>query len=425
MTGWTTTTMRDLVTHAVGGGWGKDDPFDGSVEVAVIRGADFPDVEVGQFNNLPVRWEAPQKVPQRDLKAGDIVLEISGGSTDRPTGRTVYVSRRLIDQSLRPVIPASFCRLMRIDTLKADPFYVYWWLQGMYADGRTWGYQNRSTGIANFQFEHFLDAETVLLPPRKQQRGIAASLGALSDKIESNRHVIDLLEELGGALLESELNIDVYGFPTYDERRLGDVLSVVETGSRPKGGVVAGGSGVVSLGAESIQSAGVIVAREFKTVPAEFAHGMTRGRLHDEDILVYKDGGRPGSFTPHVSAYGYGFPVDEATINEHVYRVRADASISQALLYWVLRSPWMDQEMRKRGTGVAIPGLNSSNFRDLPFPALGDATVAKLNRTLAPMFAEMLRAGTENRRLVALRDALLPELLSGRIRVPDAVEASA
>lgn len=416
--------MRDLVTHAVGGGWGKDETFESSVEVAVIRGADFPDVEVGQFDNLPVRWEAGRKVPQRTLLAGDIVLEISGGSTDRPTGRTVYISKRLVDQSPRPVIPASFCRLIRIDSEQADPSYVYWWLQGMFAEGRTWGYQNRSTGIANFQFEHFLDAEQVLLPPRREQRDIAATLGTLSDKIVSNRQIINLLEELGSALLQSQLEIDVYGFPSYGNERLGDQLSIVETGSRPKGGVAAGG-GVVSLGAESIQSAGVLTTREFKAVPVEFAANMKRGRLQNEDVLVYKDGGRPGNFTPHVSAFGHGFPVDTATINEHVYRVRAKKGVSQALLYWLLRSPWMDQEMRKRGTGVAIPGLNSTNFKDLPIPDLANAAIEWLNFKLAPMFAEMLRAGAENRRLVTLRDNLLPALLSGRIRaveVSDAVE---
>ena len=144
----------------------------------------------------------------------------------------------------------------------------------------------------------------------------------------------------------------------------------------------------------------------------------------DGDVLVYKDGGKPGNFVPHVSAFGEGFPVAEATINEHVYRVRSVDGISQGLLYWILRSPWMDQEMRKRGTGVAIPGLNGTNFRDLPWPILSARSRDHLNGKLAPMLTGMLSLGAQSRRLVALRDALLPDLLSGRTRVSTNADTS-
>ncbi|MCB0878271.1 MAG: restriction endonuclease subunit S, partial [Thermoleophilia bacterium] len=175
--------MRELVTHAIGGGWGSDESEDGLEQVAVIRGADFPSAAVGDVSGVPVRWESARKIPQRLLQPGDIILEGSGGTSDRPTGRTVFASARLLESIGRPAIPASFCKLVRIDQRSADPYYVYWWLQGMYADGRTWSYQNRSTGIANFQFEHFLDTEMVDLPAMAEQRAIAATLGALDDKI--------------------------------------------------------------------------------------------------------------------------------------------------------------------------------------------------------------------------------------------------
>lgn len=207
--------IRELVSHSVGGGWGSDSPDPGTERVAVIRGADFPGVSVGDVSSVPLRWESSRKIPQRTLQSGDIILEGSGGTSDRPTGRTVFVSRRLLDRFDVPVIPASFCRLVRIDRTLAAPHYVYWWLQGMYADGRTWGYQNRSTGIANFQFQHFLDTESVHLPPMQEQRAIAAMLGALDDKIESNRRQRALLRSLGltryVAALESESRVVALG----------------------------------------------------------------------------------------------------------------------------------------------------------------------------------------------------------------------
>src|SRR5665647_2118413 len=125
--------IRTIVAHAVGGGWGQDEAFEDSELVAVIRGADFPDVVIGKSDNLPVRWEERKKVPSRRLQPGDIILEISGGTAERPTGRTVYVGEGLLAGLEVDVIPASFCRLIRIDRERADPRYVYYWLQAMYA----------------------------------------------------------------------------------------------------------------------------------------------------------------------------------------------------------------------------------------------------------------------------------------------------
>lgn len=301
-----------------------------------------------------------------------------------------------------------------------NPKFAYYWFLGndlsAYNSGSVQPRLNRNY-IANIPIE---------IPPEAEQRRIAATLGSLDDKIESNRRTIAILEDLGTSVLEATLDVDVYGFPPYDDsRRLGDILAILETGSRPKGGVAVSNVGVVSLGAESVQSAGITATLKFKRVPRSFAAAMRRGRLVDSDVLVYKDGGTPGNFTPHISAFGEGFPVHEATINEHVYRARAGQGFSQGLLYWLLRSLWMDQEMRKRGTGVAIPGLNSTNFRDLPLPLIDAEAVTELNRQLDPMLSAMLRLGAECRRLSTLRDTLLPGLLSGRIRVPEAHEAVA
>ena len=50
------------------------------------------------------------------------------------------------------------------------------------------------------------------------------------------------------------------------------------------------------------------------------------------------------------------------------------------------------------------------------------AKVAKFNTITVPTFAKMAQLRDENLKLAQLRDTLLPELLSGRIRVPEARE---
>ena len=183
----------EVIQFAVGGGWGKEkQEGDSNCKVAIIRGADFPDIENGVFENLPVRWEKEGKATKAALRAGDIVLEISGGTDERPTGRTVFVSQGLLDSFDCPVIPASFCRLVRSSSF-IDPQYFYYWLQDMFNKGRTWGYQNRSTGLSNFQFKVFAEMEEVRIPPTIEQQQIAHILFMLDEKRRINTRLNDYL----------------------------------------------------------------------------------------------------------------------------------------------------------------------------------------------------------------------------------------
>lgn len=183
----------DLISYSIGGGWGKENPqSDFQNKVAVIRGADFPPIEQGVYDKLPIRWEKKTKASKASLQPGDIVLEISGGTDDRPTGRTLFITDELLDSYDCPVIPASFCRLLR-PVREINPAYLFFWLQGMYAKGRTWGYQNRSTGLSNFQYKVFAELEQVTVPELETQNKIAYLLLMLEDKRHLNNRTNDYL----------------------------------------------------------------------------------------------------------------------------------------------------------------------------------------------------------------------------------------
>lgn len=253
----------------------------------------------------------------------------------------------------------------------------------------------------------------VALPARAEQEAIVATLGALDDKIESNRRI--------GAKSDEMLQVLAEGVMTHShwpETTLGNVLETLETGARPRGGVARFTDGVPSIGAESIVRAGVFDFGRTKWIPREYYDNMRKGRLKDRDVLLYKDGGKPGDFRPHVSFIGAGFPFDEAAINEHVFRLRISAPYSQEILYAWLKTDRITDEMRRRATGVAIPGLNSTALRSLPIVQPSPELLDEVNRTIRPLMASVLARARESRTLAALRDALLPKLISGQIRVP-------
>jgi type I restriction enzyme S subunit len=183
-------------------------------------------------------------------------------------------------------------------------------------------------------------------------------------------------------------------------------------------------TGIPSLGAESIVGLARYDYSKVKFVPIEFFEGMKRGIIEDRDVLLYKDGGRPGEFEPHVSLLGDGFPFPTFCINEHVYRLRACEPMSQEFLYYWLSSEPILDEMRRRGTGVAIPGLNSTAVKDLPIDIPPKAILDEFTALAQPIVSFALATARESRLLTLLRDTLLPELLSGELCIHEMESAA-
>jgi type I restriction enzyme S subunit len=163
--GWKLVPFGQLLSHTIGGDWGSDVADEmNDTRVAIIRGTDIPDLQTNANSRVPVRYTSQKKLSGRKLEDGDLLLEVSGGSKDQPTGRSLYLSGALLSQFDCPVEPASFCRLLRpVD--KEVGMLLAQHLTYIYAQGKTWEYQNQSTGIANFQTTHFLETELVACPP--------------------------------------------------------------------------------------------------------------------------------------------------------------------------------------------------------------------------------------------------------------------
>lgn len=163
--GWNSVPFGCLLSHTIGGDWGTEAPDTvNDTRVAIIRGTDIPDLDQAQLSRVPIRYTNKKKLATRRLQVGDIVLEVSGGSKDQPTGRSFHMTANALREFDCPVEPASFCRLLRPVSLEVGvvlSLHLSW----IYKQGKTWEYQNQSTGIANFQTSHFLEAELVVVPP--------------------------------------------------------------------------------------------------------------------------------------------------------------------------------------------------------------------------------------------------------------------
>ena len=335
-----------------------------------------------------------------------------------------------------------------------DPRFISYFLQGIdfsaYSD---------KAAVPGLNRNHLHQANVRYPADVTEQRAIAHVLGTLDDKIELNRRINETLEAMARALFKSwfvdfdpvrakmegrwrrgeslpGLPANLYDlFPDrlvdselgpipdgWELKALGNILKTLETGHRPPGGVSGIVSGIPSVGAESIERVGVFDFNKTKYVPLDFYNGMKRGVVEEGDVLIYKDGGRPGELGPAATYISQGFPFSAFCINEHVYRVRTNR-FSQHLLYCYLTTSSAFRQMRELATGVAQPGLNRQAVESITITVPDDDCILRAcQERVGPLLDECNINSLESQHLSQIRDALLPKLVSGEVRVGEGGE---
>lgn len=168
--GWSVYRFRDVVQFYIGGGWGEEEQTATHSEPAyVIRGTDIPGLNNGDAQISSLRFHTPSNLKSRLMQKGDLVFEVSGGSKDQLLGRNLLVSERLLRAHDNKVICASFCKMLRFNTALVSPYVIKYFFKLYYETDLVGLYQVQSTGISNYQFEAFLNYQTVLLPPMDLQ----------------------------------------------------------------------------------------------------------------------------------------------------------------------------------------------------------------------------------------------------------------
>jgi type I restriction enzyme S subunit len=290
------------------------------------------------------------------------------------------------------------------------------------------------------------------VPPLGEQKAIAHILGTLDDKIKLNRKTNETLEAMAKALFKSwfvdfdPVRAKVEGRPTglpdeisdlfpdsFEDSELGEVPSGwevaelgdceldVESGRRPKGGIDKNlASGIPSIGAESIAPVGQFDFSKTKWVDNDFADSSSKGWIQNFDVALYKDGGKPGEFRPRTALYGDGFPFDKAMVNEHVFLLRS-ILLGQPYLYYLFNFDLVLAQIIHKGSSKgAQPGLNQEEVRSSSFIKPDKRLLDIFNQTVETSIKKQLLIGKQCQVLSQMRDALLPKLISGEIRIPDA-----
>ncbi len=381
-----------------------------------------------------------ERILRAEPQFGDLLYSREGTyfgiAAEVPPGVRVCLGQRMV--------------LIRPKADQIDHRFLRHWLNSPQISGHIHGFRDGT--VAERLNLPTIRGLAVALPALKVQQKVGETLQALDDRITLLRETNATLEAIAQALFKSwfvdfdPVRAKAEGrqpegmdattaalFPdSFEESELGLVpkewkveraerwLSVLETGRRPKGGVSGILDGVPSIGAESIVRIGEFDYSKTKYVSAEFFEKMKSGALQSHDVLLYKDGGKPGVFLPRVSMFGDGFPFQICGINEHVFRVRLKDPFGQAFLYYWLWSDEVMHELKHRGGKAAIPGINQSDVKELKLLVPSEQALRRFNEITSPLVKRIFANAKKARTLTQLRDTLLPRLISGQLSLPDA-----
>lgn len=197
---WSTGTFSELIKSTLNGDWGKEAPTGKNTEkVYCIRGADIPEVKSGNNGKMPTRYILPKNFATKQLTAGDIVVEISGGSPTQSTGRCTAITQSLLDRYDSGMVCTNFCKAMKPKDGYSLFIYYYW--QYLYDRGVFFSYENGTTGIKNLDFSGFIETEPILIPPLDKIVAFDGYCKSIFSQIFTNGKQNEYLDMLRDTLL--------------------------------------------------------------------------------------------------------------------------------------------------------------------------------------------------------------------------------
>lgn len=207
---WSTGTFSELIKSTLNGDWGKEAPTGNNTEkVYCIRGADIPEVKAGNKGKMPTRYILPKNYVAKQLTAGDIVVEISGGSPTQSTGRCTAITQSLLDRYDSGMVCTNFCKALK--PKEGYSLFIYYYWQYMYDKGVFFSYENGTTGIKNLDFSGFIETETILIPPVDKVIAFDNFCNSIFNQIfangKQNEHLAIFRDTLLPKLMSGELDV--------------------------------------------------------------------------------------------------------------------------------------------------------------------------------------------------------------------------
>ena len=274
---------------------------------------------------------------------------------------------------------------------------------------------------------NLLENAVFRIPTLPEQRAIAATLSALDDKIELNNRINKTLEEMaqalfkqwfvdfefpdengqpykssGGEMEESELGPIPKGWKL---ARLSDICNVL-SGGTPKTGVAEYWNGPIPFFSPKDASDGFYTIDTEKTITGEGLKNCN-SKLYPKDTVFITARGTVGKVV---------LSGRDMAMNQSCYALQGREEIGQYFLFF--QTVRAAEQLRKSASGAVFDAIIVKSFDSIKVVVPPTCFLESFCELVHSLLSNVCLNTEQNNYLSSLRDAILPQLMSGEIRVP-------
>lgn len=286
----------------------------------------------------------------------------------------------------------------------SDPDFIYYLTISDFVRAPAIKSMVGSSGRQRVQ-QNVLETLELPIPPYDEQKKIAAILSALDEKIAINRAINENLERQAQAFFQ-ELFVD----NADPEWAIGTINDL---------GAVVGGSTPSKAKPEYYTETGIawITPKDLSVNKSKFiSHGendITELGLKNSSATIMPEG--TVLFSSRAPIGYIAVAAGEVATNQGFKSIVPKPEIGTAFVYYFLKHNLPIIE--GMASGSTFKEVSGSTMKGVPAVIPDTDTIARFNDFCSPIFAQQRILEEQNHSLAALRDNLLPKLMSGEIDV--------
>jgi len=257
----------------------------------------------------------------------------------------------------------------------------------------------RIDAIVNYEFH---------LPPLNEQKRIADILSAFDEKIELNNKINQILEEMAQAVFkEWLLKNQKSKTKSQKVRNLAEIISGYPFKSKLYTKSQKGALGVVTI--KNVQDGDFVTHCDSFIRKEDIPENMNlECFIKNGDILL--------SLTGNVGRVCFVYGGDYL-LNQRVAKLKPINQKDKALVYFLFRQKSMQSLLVNMAKGSAQPNLSPVETGEIEINLPSRNVLDKFAEIVNPIYDYLVQNKVENQKLSALRDLLLPKLMSGEVKV--------
>ena len=366
--------------------------------ISLVRSQNVLDFSFSSDGLVHINDEQAKKLKNVELHPDDVLLNITGDSVARAC---------IMDSSFLPARVNQHVAIVRGKKELVLNSYILYYLQWK----KDYLLQLASAGATrNALTKGMIEQLDINLPSLTEQKRIVAVLDSIQQKISVNKKINDNLQQQAAAIFRSWfVDCAPFGGKAPDEWEnvtLEDITALVSRGITPK---YADDTDQIVINQKCIRN---------HTIDLSLARTHTPKIINEKwlrfgDLLINSTG--DGTLGRAAQVW---FQPKNLTVDSHVTIARpAKENLIFYIGLWGILHEKEIESLHTGSTGQTELPRDRVKAMELLLPE--NETLDRFNALIAPMAAAIVSNQEENIRLAALRDALLPKLMSGEIDVSD------